>query len=205
MENNKFGITWQDPVKVEISYLKDWTKNPRKITREGYNKLVTQIKRSGFHAVLLVDQDDTIISGHQRKRALKELGITHVWVMYPDHKLSEEEREVVAIESNKESGMFDFDILANEFSFESLKNGGFEDFELSFATSSEDDGKDINPLAHSMEVYLKGNQKQVSFFFSSEEFEELLPRLDKIMTEKEFKAHKEVLLFLLAEHENNNS
>lgn len=200
----RLNIQWIHK-QAKVSDLKEWKKNPRKLTEEKYRKLVSDIQEFGFHDVLKIDTDGTILSGHQRKRALLELGIEEVGVLFPDRSLTEKEREIISIASNRQAGTFDFDILGNEFEFESLKEGGFEDFELGFATTKEEEGKDSNPLAHSMEVYLEGNVKQVSFFFDPEEFEVTLPRLDRIMTEKDFKSHKEVLIFLLDEYENNNS
>ena len=68
-----FGIDWDKPVEVELKYLNEWPKNPRKITEKKFNELVEKIKRDGFWGTLLVDQDDTILSGHQRTKALKPL------------------------------------------------------------------------------------------------------------------------------------
>lgn len=203
MQKYKLNIDWQYK-KMKISDLKEWKKNPRKITEVKYKKLVEDIKEHGFHQTLTVDTDGTILSGHQRKRALMELGVEEVGVLFPDRSLTESEREIISIASNKQAGTFDFDILGNEFNFDSLKSGGFEDFELGFATTKEEEGKDSNPLAHSMEVYLEGNVKQVTFYFSSEEFEELVPRLDKVMQEKGLASHKEVFMALLEHYENTH-
>lgn len=200
----KLKIQWVHKT-AKVADLKEWKKNPRKLTETKYQKLLADIQEFGFHDVLKIDTDGTILSGHQRKRALTELEIEEVGVLFPDRSLTESEREIISIASNKQAGTFDFDILGNEFSFDSLPAGGFEPFELGFATTKEEEGKDSNPLAHSMEVYLEGNVKQVTFYFSSEEFEGLLPRLDKIMQERGFESHKEVLMELLNHYEYTHS
>lgn len=200
---NKLNIHWRHK-EAKVSDLKEWKKNPRKLTEQKYQKLLSDIQEFGFHDVLKIDTDGTIISGHQRKRALMELNIEEIGVLFPDRSLTEKEREIISIASNKQAGTFDFDILGNEFDFESLKLGGFEDFELGFATTKEEDGKDTNGLGHSIEVYLEGNVKQVTFYFSSEEYEELVPRLDNVMQERQLASHKEVFMELLTHYEDSD-
>lgn len=112
--------------KMKVADLKDWSKNPRKITEDEYDRLIDSIKSYGFHDVLKIDTDNTIISGHQRRRALTEIGIAEVDVMVPDRKLTEREMEVVALSSNTHRGMFDFDILANSFDSVSLEVSGVD-------------------------------------------------------------------------------
>lgn len=198
----KLNIKWEHRIE-KVENLKEWSKNPRKLTEEKYRKLVADIQKFGFHDVLKIDTDGTILSGHQRKRALTELGITEVGVLYPERKLTEKEMEVVSIASNKQAGTFDFDALANTFEFDSLLEGGFDAFELGFAKADETVDMDI--LKDSMETYLAGNVKQLTMYFTSEEYEVLLPRLDKIMTDLGVKSHTEVFLHILKKYEDTNS
>ncbi len=197
-------INWKIK-KAKISELKDWTKNPRKLSKEGYESLKKSVEDFGFHDVLKVDTDGTIISGHQRKRVLKEMGIKEVDVLFPDRKLTDKEMEVIAIKSNRHEGEFDFDILGNMFELETLMEAGFQDFELGFATSKEQDGVDSDPLVGSMSTYLTGNVKQITLFFSSEDFEKIVPRLDKIMKESGLESHTEVFLKILEFYENTHT
>jgi site-specific DNA-methyltransferase (adenine-specific) len=122
MENEK--LIWT-PKKVKVSELKLWEENPRTITQEAFEKLKDRIQSRGFHDVVKTDIDMTVLSGNQRRRALEELEMDEVWAMIPNRKLTEEEREKVAIESNMEDGRWDFEMLAN-FDEELLKEVGFE-------------------------------------------------------------------------------
>lgn len=198
----KLNINWVHKIE-KVKNLKEWSKNPRKLTEDKYKKLVGDIQKFGFHDILKIDSDGTILSGHQRKRALMEIGIEEIGVLYPDRPLTEKEREIVSIASNKQAGTFDFDALANTFDFDSLLEGGFEPFELGFAKA--DETVDQDTLKESMETYLAGNVKQLTMYFTSEEYEELLPRLDKIMTDLGVKSHTEVFLHILKQYEDNNS
>lgn len=121
-------LTWT-PQKRKVKDLKIWQENPRSITEKGFKKLKDRIIKRGFHDVVKIDTDSTILSGNQRKRALEDLGVEEVYVMIPSRKLTEQEREAVAIESNREDGAWDFDMLAN-FSEDILKEAGFVSGEL---------------------------------------------------------------------------
>lgn len=199
----KFNIDWKIEER-ELKDLKEWSKNPRKITEEDFELLKKGIEERGFHDILKIDSDGTIISGHQRKRALLDLGIKSVKVMVPQRELTEKERDIVAIESNRHRGVFDFDILANQFDQDTLLNSGFKDFELGFFSEATDE-KDTDTLNETMTSYLDGNVRQVTFYFSVEEFEALLPRLDKVMEETGVKSHTEVLLHILKHYEDTHS
>lgn len=165
MNNDQLKIQWHTELR-EVSELNEWSKNPRKITEKDYLKLIESIKDYGFHDVLKVDFDGTILSGHQRKRALIEIGITHVHVMVPDRQLTEKEREIVAIASNMHRGTFDDDILANEFDIPNLLEAGFTKNDLSMFDLSEDDFDEDeelkklgDPKSLQGEVYLLGRHR----------------------------------------------
>jgi site-specific DNA-methyltransferase (adenine-specific) len=131
-------IEWST-IKVKVKDLKEWAKNPRKINEDEFNKLKESIEKRGFHDVLKVDTDMTVISGHQRKRALLQMGIEEVDVKMPDRDLTSDEREVIAIESNRHRGEFDFDKLANEFEMDNILDGGITEKELSVDPFQEED------------------------------------------------------------------
>lgn len=198
-------ISWKAETR-KLATLKEWTKNPRKITAEEFEALKEGIAKRGFHDVLKTDIDGTIISGHQRRRALIDLGIEEVTVLMPDRALTNEEKEIIAIESNRHRGTFDFDILANEFDMNILLESGFKEFELGFATADRlENEPDKDSLKDTMTSYLDGSVRQVTLYFSVEEYEKLLPRLDAVMEGSGVKSHTEVFLKILEEYENHTS
>lgn len=115
-----------------VSDLINLKKNPRKITENAFNKLKERIIQRGFHDVIKIDIDNTILSGNQRKRALTDLGITEVNVLVSNRKLTNDEVDIIVLESNRNDGEFDFEILANEFDMGILKDVGFSEIELGF-------------------------------------------------------------------------
>lgn len=122
-------ISWKIE-KRKVSELKIWDKNPRTITSDAFEKLKKRITERGFHDIVKIDIDNTILSGNQRKRALQELGIEEVNVIVPDRKLTDEEQSQVALESNRNDGEWDWDKLANEFDEALLGNIGFSEEEI---------------------------------------------------------------------------
>lgn len=121
-------ITWT-PKKQKVSDLKLWDQNPRQIGKAEYERLKKRITERGFHDIIKVDTDNIILSGNQRRRALEELGVKEVWTMIPNRELTDEERNAVALESNRNDGEWDWDQMAN-FDLDFLKEMGFDDKEL---------------------------------------------------------------------------
>lgn len=142
---SKEKLVWR-PERRSVGELKAWKKNPRKITEEAFERLKNRIKARGFHDVVKVDTDDMILSGNQRKKALVELGIKEVIVLVPNRKLSETEKNSVALESNTNDGTWDFDALRS-FDLKVLTDIGFDKTDLENAWNenlkTEDDDFDV--------------------------------------------------------------
>jgi DNA modification methylase len=121
-------IIWAPAVR-NVSDLIQWNENPRSISKAALEKLKQKIVQNGFHSVIVIDTDNTILSGNQRKVALTELGIATVNVMIPSRKLSDNERRKIGIESNINDGEWDLEKLKS-FDLELLQFAGFDDIEL---------------------------------------------------------------------------
>ena len=123
------GITWSNE-KRKLKDLKDWPKNPRKITDKQAAQLAKSIVKFGYIEPIQINLDGTILGGHMRKRILLVAGIakgdTVVDVRVPSRLLTEEEVEEVNIRLNRNTGEWDFDALANEFDEDKLIDWGFE-------------------------------------------------------------------------------
>ncbi len=133
-------LSWTTGVR-EVKDLLPWQENPRKISKQALDKLKEKIAQNGFHSVIVIDTDNTILSGNQRKVALMELGINTVDVMIPSRKLSDAERRRIGIESNINDGEWDFEKLKS-FDLELLQFAGFDEKELVKFWDEEKDTKD---------------------------------------------------------------
>ena len=127
-------LTWTAEKRL-VRDLHLWKDNPRKITHEKFAKLKERIVARGFHDVVKIDIDGTILSGNQRKRALQDLKIKEVTVLIPSRPLTDEERNKVALESNGNDGDWDFDKLKS-FDFGTLTDVGFDADELTHIWSA---------------------------------------------------------------------
>lgn len=133
-------ISWTTGVR-EVADLLPWKENPRKISKQALEKLKEKITQNGFHSVIVIDTDNTILSGNQRKTALTELGVSTVNVMIPSRKLTDKERRKIGIESNINDGEWDFEKLKS-FDLELLQFAGFDEKELVKFWDEEKDTKD---------------------------------------------------------------
>lgn len=126
---SKAKLVWSSGVR-KVKELKVWKENPRKIGKAKLSQLMERIKNRGFHSVIVVDQDNTILSGNQRKTALTKLKITEVNVLTPNRKLTQDEKRKIALESNLNDGEWNFEKLKS-FQMDLLSDISFPDADLS--------------------------------------------------------------------------
>lgn len=99
----------------KISELKNWEKNPRTISEKAFKELEQSVDTLGNFEPLVINIDGTVIAGNQRLRLETKKGNNEVDVYVPERELSEEEVKKIGVISNRHSGEWDMDILANEF------------------------------------------------------------------------------------------
>jgi hypothetical protein len=113
----KPDITWKT-VTRKVGELCEWDDNPRVITEFSFNQLVESIIQDGYHNRIKITQDNLIIGGHQRKRALLAAGLTEdtpIEVLQACEPLKAEDFARINIRDNLAYGQFDFDKLANMY------------------------------------------------------------------------------------------
>ena len=99
----------------KVSELKNWEDNPRTISGEAYEELKESIGDLGNFEPLVIDTDGTVLAGNQRLKIHIENGDEEVEVSVPERKLTEEEIKKIGVISNRHSGEWDMDKLANDF------------------------------------------------------------------------------------------
>lgn len=157
-------INWK-PKLTKVSEIKNWEQNPRSISKEAYERLKQRITSRGFHDVIKLDTNNVVLSGNQRRRALEELGVKEVYCMVPSRKLTEEEMLQVAVDSNRQDGAWDFDMLSSLSDIEALKELGFTDQELKL-TAAPDVINDI-----SLPDGERPGLQQITFTLTNEQME----------------------------------
>jgi hypothetical protein len=139
-------ITWH----LESRKLKDLTEhphNPRQLSKHDAEHLEKSLEKFGQIDKIVINTDNQIIGGHQRKKILKKMGISTVECWVPDRTLDPKEVDECVVRLNRNAGEWDWDILANRFDNDDLLEFGFEASELGLADSfdsgeADDEKKD---------------------------------------------------------------
>lgn len=114
--------------KRKISDLVPYDYNPRIVTKEQAEQLKASITKFNLVEIPVINTDNTLIAGHQRVNIMGILGRLNekVDVRVPNRKLTTAELKEYNIRSNKNTGTWDFDILANHFELSDLVEWGFD-------------------------------------------------------------------------------
>lgn len=119
-------IQWSEK-NVHLRELRPFEENPRTITEAQYAKLKTSLSEFGYHSRIKATPDLRVIGGHQRLRAMRELGYEMVAVLVPDRPLSDEQFKKVLLADNHNNGTWDMDMLANFAELEELREIGLHE------------------------------------------------------------------------------
>ena len=125
------SIIWHSQ-KRKISELKPAPYNPRELTEKQAQDLATSLELFNLAEPIVINQNNTIVGGHQRINILKAKygdNGTEVDVRVPNRLLTQDEEVELNLRLNKNLGQWNFDALAN-FDEELLKDVGFESQEL---------------------------------------------------------------------------
>lgn len=117
-------------VKLKLSQIKPYENNPRK-NEAAVNAVIESIKQCGYCNPILIDENNVILAGHTRYKALQRLGWTEAEVVVKTG-LTDEQKRKYRILDNKtnEFATWDYDLLEKEL--EGLDFSGF-DFGFDFA------------------------------------------------------------------------
>lgn len=104
--------------------------NPRKISNAAFEQLKKSLQDFPEMKQLreiVIDENLTILGGHQRIYALKDLGYSEVTVKQVIGLTEKQKREFI-IKDNTASGEWDNDIIANSWDVEELEKWGVPNF-----------------------------------------------------------------------------
>ncbi len=132
-------------LKVKISEIKPNPKNPRLIKDEKFKKLVKSIK--DFPQMLelrpiVVDENNIILGGNMRFKALKEAGYSEVSIVRAND-LTDEQKDEFIVKDNVGFGEWDWDSLANIWEVDKLEEWGLD---LPVDLSVQEEDKEV--IAH---------------------------------------------------------
>ena len=113
---------------IDINLIKPNPDNPRTIDADMFDKLVKSI--TDFPQMLkirplVIDENNVLLGGNMRYKALKELGYTKVPTIQIGELTDEQKKEFI-IKDNVGFGDWDWNVLANEWDEEKLQEWGLE-------------------------------------------------------------------------------
>lgn len=137
---------------MKLTDIKPNPSNPRFIRDERFEKLVKSI--SEFPAMLelrpiIIDSDNMILAGNMRYRALLELKFKDIpdkWIKSAN-ELTDDEKKRFIVADNISFGENDWNILANEWEEDDLKDWGL-DLPVDWDVSDKENGESEESEAH---------------------------------------------------------
>lgn len=137
-------IVWKTVLK-KISELKDHPHNPRVISEKNHKELLKSFKKFDYAELIAINLDNTILAGHQRVHIMQELGWLdkEIEVRIPNFLLTDEDAKEYLIRSNKNTGEWNYEILANCFEVDALYDCGFEEKDFQLHGSDWEDEEEI--------------------------------------------------------------
>lgn len=122
--------------KINISEITEYENNAKLHPREQIEQIKKSIQEFGNNDPIAIDENNVIIEGHGRYKALKELGFDEVEVIRLSH-MSEEQKRAYILVHNKLTMNSDFDIDILQLELDDI-----EDIDMSdFGFEPEDDFK----------------------------------------------------------------
>jgi len=133
-----------------LSELKDYHKNPRQLSKDQYEHLKKSIDKFGLIDKPIVTKDNILIGGHQRVKVLKKDNVKEIECWIAQEELTPKDIEELNIRLNKNTGDWDYDILANQWEAKDLLDWGFTAEELQFdieeiGSNDEEDNQLLEP------------------------------------------------------------
>lgn len=120
-------------VKVPISTVEAWEKNPRGIKTKDFDRLKKQILKLGIYKPLVAYRENgkyIVLGGNMRIRALKELGIKEVDISVVEAK-TEAKRIEYALSDNDRAGFYEEEKLA-ELVYPEIQNLDLNQYKVDF-------------------------------------------------------------------------
>jgi len=167
---------------MKLKDIKPNPENPRIIKDEKFKQLVKSIK--DFPQMLelrplVVDENNVILGGNMRYRAMVEAGLKDAKVIVAEGLTDEQKKEFI-IKDNLSFGEWDWNILANEWEIEQLENWGLDII-----------GTELDPDKLSENFSLPEGEKppfqQITFTLADEQAVQIKNALDTIKETEEFK------------------
>lgn len=205
---------------VQVSDIKFDQSNPNKMSEAKQVALRNSIKEFGYVQEIVIDKNTMeIADGEHRLKQLIELGNTEVEVLIYPFK-DEVQKKIFRQIANKLHGEHDFELDLAEYRKILDANGedykvlmGFNEREMKELRELIEKGNltlkgseiDRPTMEGHLEVYLRGNIKQIVLYFTQEEFVNIVPRIQKALSKTGLEDNSKFFMLLLEKFEKENN
>jgi hypothetical protein len=205
---------------LDITQIKPYPENPRKISDKAVDKVALSIKEFGWQQPIVVDEHNVIIAGHTRHKAAEKLGIREVPVLKAVG-LSEDKVRAYRFMDNRshEESAWDWDKAVKEISelldenkideaLLGFDEGEFDYIKLRFqemetdkqiSDDKENGGDETVKTSNTFSNPSDENQKYVEFsvLLSETDRKELYQKLNETKDANNLKTFAEALMFII--------
>jgi hypothetical protein len=168
---------------IKLSTIKPNPDNPRLIKDEKFYKLVSSLETFGEKMMplrpIVVDENNIILGGNMRFKALKELGYSKVpesWIKRAEELTEAEKREFI-IKDNVGFGEWDWSLLSNEWENAELGQWGLDVWD------SEE--IDLDDFFEDSNDEQKEGLNKITLEYSQEDYDFVIDKLNKMEGTKE--------------------
>ena len=167
---HKSGENDSNIKKMRLKDIKPNPNNPRVLRDDKFQKLkqsITEFPKMLSLRPMVIDENNVVLGGNMRLRALQELGFTDVeeaWVKRSSD-LTEDEKKRFIIADNVAFGEWDWDTLANDWEVVDLEDWGLDvpQFNIENEDIYEEVEESIEDLDTSIEIYFKSEDYNQAF------------------------------------------
>ena len=142
--------------KINISEIIEYSGNAKEHPEWQIEQIKNSIQEFGFNDPIAIDENNTIIEGHGRYLALKDLGYEEIEVIRLNH-LSEEQKAAYAIAHNKLTMNTEFDIEKLQYELNKLE---MADFDLELLGFDEAEIEGISQEEVNIDDFFKEEEKE---------------------------------------------